>query len=280
MLNVYTGILKMTNEFRDDGLEVPLKYLIGADYSDLLKAYNLREIASKSAKTDFAKAINLLEWISSKIYHYVNYNNRIENSASKLFEYSLGKGVENGLNCRSLSFALTECLLAVGIKARTVYIMPFSPYDDDNHVVCEAWSDSLNKWFMLDPTYNLYAIYEGVYLSIFELRNKLANREIIEFNENANYNGKPLNKDEITSYYAKNLFRFMVSDIQGSDSENIEGRKMIDITPVGYDVTRSALANIDFRVKEKGECESTHKWRKNVLDNTVIYKGIDILYRK
>ena len=279
MFNVYTGILKMMNEFQDDGLDVSLKYLIDANYNNLLKAYNLHEITSKSAKTDLDKAINLLEWISSKIYHYGNYNNRIENSASRLFEYSLGKGMKNGLNCRSLSFALTECLLAVGIKARTVYIMPFSPYDGDNHVVCEAWSDSLNKWFMIDPTYNLYAIHEGVYLSTIEIRTKLANQEVIAFNEKANYNGKPINVDDITSYYAKNLFRFMVSDIQGSDSENIDGRRMIDITPIGYDVTRSALANVDFRVKENGECENTHEWRKSVLDNTAIYKGIDILYR-
>jgi hypothetical protein len=276
MFGVYTGMLRMMDCFRNDQIDVSIKYLIGEGCGELCEKYGLFEVAG--SKDDFDKAINLLEWISSNIFHYGNYRNHVENTAMKLFEYSFGKGVENGINCRSLSLALAECLLAVGINARTIYIMPFSPYDFDNHVVCEAWIERLGKWVMLDPSYNLYVFHEGIYLSVLEFRELLANQTAVMINERANYNNDPINKEELVSYYAKDLFRFMVSDTQGSNSEDIDGRKMINITPIGYDVKNFTLANIDYRIMKSGENENLLKWRKEAEEEKIIYKGIDILY--
>lgn len=276
MYDLYSGIIKMTEDFRDDGKDITINYLLDADYNDLCESYKLNEIAG--TKTDFDKAVNLLNWISSNIYHYGNYDNHITNKATELFHYALGKGEEYGINCRSLSLALTECLLAIGIKARTIYIMPFSPYDFDNHVVCEAWISEMDKWIMLDPTYNLYASFNNIPLNIYELRGLLANQEEVYYNNEANYNGTPINKDELTTYYAKDLFRFMLSDIQGSNSENIEGRRLINITPCGYDVKQFTLVNIDFRIKRCGDNENMQSWRKNSEEDGIIYKGLDILY--
>jgi transglutaminase-like putative cysteine protease len=276
MYDLYSGINKMMGEFRDDGMNINISYLLGADYSNLCKTYKLNEVAGTG--TDFNKAINLLDWISSHIYHYGNYDNHVINTAINLFDYAFDKGERYGINCRSLSLALTECLLAIGIKARAIYIMPFSPYDFDNHVVCEAWIGEIEKWVMLDPTYNLYATLNSIPLNILELRGLLANQEEVVYNNEANYNGTPINKDEITTYYAKDLFRFMISDIQGSDSENIEGRRLIYITPNGYDVKQFTLANIDFRIKKSGNNENLQIWRKNAEEDRIIYKGLDILY--
>jgi transglutaminase-like putative cysteine protease len=205
MFDIYSGIIKMTDDFRDDGMDIKIKYLLDADYKDLCKTYKLKEIAG--TKTDFDKAINLLNWISSNIYHCGNYDNHIKNKAMELLDYAFVKGENCGINCCSLSIALTECLLAIGIKARTIYIMPFSPYDFDNHVVCEAWISDFNKWVMFDPTYNLYVSFNDIPLNVYELRGSLANQEEVVFNNGANYNGTPINKDEITTYYAKDLFR-------------------------------------------------------------------------
>jgi transglutaminase-like putative cysteine protease len=276
MYNVYSGILKMMDDFRDDGLEVQIKYRLEDDYSELKNTYHLNEIAGGGS--DFQKALNLLGWISSHIYHYGNYDNHVKNTAMDLLEYAFDKGINCGINCRSLSLALTECLLAIGIKARTVYILPFSPYDFDNHVVCEAWIKELNKWVMLDPTYNLYVSdKEGTPLGVVELRQKLADQEEIIFSEAANYNGNSIDKAEIISYLAKDLFWFIVSDIQGSDSENIDGSRSISIVPVGYDAKKNDLANIDFRIKSWGDSPEMQNWRKNAENRKVIYKGIDLL---
>lgn len=276
MFDVYSGILRMSEAFRDDGKDIDIKYLLEADYKNLCEAYQIENIAGTG--TDFEKAVNLLNWISSNIYHYGSYDNHIPNTAMELFDYALGKGERSGINCRSLSLALTECLLAIGIKARAIYIMPFSPYDFDNHVVCEAWIGEANKWIMLDPTYNLYASFKGNTLNIYELREFLANQKDVVFNAEANHNGTSINKDEITTYYAKDLFRFMISDIQGTNSDNIDGRRLINITPCGFDVKKCTLANIDFRIKKSGNNESLQEWRKSAEGDCLIYKGLDILY--
>jgi transglutaminase-like putative cysteine protease len=276
MLNIYTGLLKMMDDFQDDGTDVTIKYLLDADYQELSRAYNLYNVAGN--EDDFNKAANLLKWISSNIHHYGNYDNHVKHTAMDLFEYSFGKGSQKGINCSSLSVALTECLLAIGLKARTIFIMPFSPYDFDNHVVCEVWIKTLNKWVMFDPTYNLCVFHNNEPLNVLELRKLLADKEDVTFNNDANYNGDPINKDEVIEYYAKDLFYFMFSDIQGSDSDNISGRRYIHVAPIGYDTKKANLANIDYRIKERGASEDLLNWRKNTEIGKVIYKGLTVLY--
>ncbi|MHB1154569.1 MAG: hypothetical protein ACYCWE_03325 [Eubacteriales bacterium] len=102
----------------------------------------------------------------------------------------------------------------------------------------------------------------------------MANQEEVVYNNEANYNGAPINKDEITTYFAKDLFRFMVSDIQRTN----DGVRYISITPCGYDVKKFILANIDFRIKKWGNNEGLQNWRKNAENDKLIYKGLDILY--
>jgi hypothetical protein len=276
MYNVYAGLLKMMDKFQDDGTDIVIKYALDDDYQELHKAYNLCDVAGNG--DDFFKAVNILKWISANIHHYGNYDNRIKNTAMDLFEYSFGKGNEKGINCCALSIAMTECLLALKIKARTVFIMPFSPYDFDNHVVCEVWIEKYSKWIMFDPTYNLYASHNEEFLSIIELRNLLSDQENVVFNDDANYNGNPINKDEVLEYYAKDLFYFMLSDIQCSDPQDKSGRKYFHVAPVGYDTKKSSLANIDYRIKNNGASENLIKWRKDTEKDKIIYKGLDVLY--
>jgi hypothetical protein len=66
----------------------------------------------------------------------------------------------------------------------------------------------------------------------------------------------------------------MISDIQGTN----EGQRYISITPCGYDVKKYTLANIDFRIKKWGNNENLQNWRKNAVNDRLIYKGLDILY--
>ena len=75
---------------------------------------------------------------------------------------------------------LVECCLALGIYARHVCIMPYSPYDIGSHVVTEIFDRSLEKWVMLDPTTDGFFIDENkVALSLFEMRDKFAIRSLL-----------------------------------------------------------------------------------------------------
>lgn len=114
-------------------------------------------------------------------------SNPVQKSCSN---FSFDQGKENGINCLSLSIALTECLLGLGICARAMSIMPMSPYDRDNHVVCEAYARDLGKWIMVDPTYGGYITDEqGNILNLMEMRECLSNRQTLCYSENYNYNG-------------------------------------------------------------------------------------------
>jgi len=264
-------MLKVMDEFYDDGTEIGIEYQLDEDYDGLLAAYDLQEIAGSGS--NFSKAEKLMTWISDNIYHNGNYDNSAENTATALFAYALGKGKDFGINCRSLSIALTECLLAIGIKARVVYIMPFSPYDHDNHVVVEAWIDSLGKWVMLDPTYNLFFSRNDEPLGVLELRKALANQEELAFSEGANYNGEPLDFKEKLEYFAKDLFWFIIESVQGHKPD---GRNII-FAPVGFCPKKAMVANTDFRIKEVGEQSWLIEQRENLKKWEPVRKNTKIL---
>ena len=69
--------------------------------------------------------------------------------------------------------------MSLGIYARRVKIMPYSPYDFDNHVVVEIYD---KKWIMLDPTTDGIFIDENrIPLSLLEIREKLANDKFVTY---------------------------------------------------------------------------------------------------
>lgn len=276
MYDLYTGLLRMLDEFRDDGKEVEMVYQMDTELEILKEQYQLHEIIGTGS--DLSKIIALLKWESAHIFHKGNYDNHVKNTAMDLFNYAFDNGEENGINCRSLSIALTECYLSVGIKARTIYLMPFSPFDGDNHVVCEAWSKELKKWIMVDPTYCVYLMDESkIPLNVMEIRRKLALQEKLIFSDGYHYNGSNVEEKEIIEYYAKDFFYFQLRNIHGYNSENKENNLFLTIAPKGYDVLKSTLANIDYRIKKWGDGEKMQLWRKNAMNDFIIYKDTRIL---
>lgn len=276
MYDLYAGILRMLDEFRDDGRKVELLYRMDTELDILKEKYQLLEIIGSG--NDFSKIVALLQWEASHVFHKGNYDNHVKNTAMDLFNYAFDKGIDFGINCRSLSIALTECYLAVGIKARTVYLMPFSPNDGDNHVVCEAWSEELKKWIMVDPTYGVYLMDENrTPLNVLEIREKLAFQKELILSDGYHYNGSSIDQKEIITYYAKDFFYFQIYMVQGYDTEKIENNSMLHVVPNGYDVKKSKLANIDYRIKNWGDSEGIQNWRKNVEDDVIIYKSRKIL---
>ncbi|MHC1695879.1 MAG: transglutaminase domain-containing protein [Eubacteriales bacterium] len=157
--DIYTGMLKMFPDFEPSNFKVALSYKFTCmNLKKLSDDYRLIEIAG--TVSDFEKAKNLLIWLSAHTLHKGDYDNHVTSLALDLLEYTFDKGMDGAVN--SLAIILTSLLLAVGIPARTVYIMPFSPYDGDNHVVTHAYIKEQRKWIMLDPTYSSYISNEKV----------------------------------------------------------------------------------------------------------------------
>lgn len=181
------GILRNNLEFHD-GTDYKLQYNFSHENYETLKSkYKLENTAKEGS--EFEKALRLMDEYAPRLTHESNYDNHIPINALDLLEYSLDNK-NQGINCRAKAQILNEMCLSLGIYSRKVWIMPYSKYDGDCHVVNEVWDTSLNKWVMLDITNNTYWIDDNkTPLSILEIRNKAALNEFctpVEVGEKTN----------------------------------------------------------------------------------------------
>lgn len=169
------GIISNNLEFKE-GTDYELQYDFSHEnYQTLKSKYKLESTAKQG--TEFERALRLMDEYAPRLTHKSNYDNSTNLSALDLLEYSLNNK-SHGINCRAKAQILNEMCLSLGIYSRKVWIMPYSKYDGDCHVVNEVWDSSLNKWVMLDITNNEYWVDEnGTPLSVLEIRNKAALNE-------------------------------------------------------------------------------------------------------
>ncbi len=246
MLDVYSGILFHNQEFENGNKAENIYEFACPEFEELRNKYNLVKIAGKGS--DFARAKRLLHYLAPRLTHSSWYDNHIECNALRLLEYSLNNP-EQGINCLNKSKILVECCLALGIYARRVRIMPFSPYDFDNHVVAEIYDRTLEKWIMLDPTTDGYFIDETkTPLSLLEMRSKFANAEFITFVRTAD-SLKDIQKLrakhlDTNMYICKNLFYFQVEQYSTFGEKN----SFLHFVPLHYAIKQTTQANLQYRI--------------------------------
>lgn len=166
------GILRNNLQFHD-GTDYALEYDFAHENYEMLKSkYNLESTAKDG--TEFEKALRLMNEYAPRLTHKSDYDNHIPINASDLLAYSLDRK-NKGINCRNKAQILNEMCLSLGIYCRKVWIMPYSYYDGDCHVVNEVWDSTLGKWVMLDITNNTYWVDgNNTPLSVLEIRSKAA----------------------------------------------------------------------------------------------------------
>ncbi len=246
-LHIYSGILLNYQEFEKGNHETISYDFTCPEFHELKEKYQLTAIAEKGS--DFQKAKRLLHYFAPRLHHNSWYDNHIECNALKLLEYSLNNK-EHGINCLNKSKILEECCLALQIYARRVSILPYSPYDYDNHVVVEIFDRQLNKWIMLDPTTDGYFIDENkLPLSLLEIRDRFANDEFVTFVTSTNRldhldNLRKKHMD-INQYICKNLFYFMVDQ----ECKFGEPEHRLIFCPTSYSVKKNKIANLKYRIK-------------------------------
>ena len=247
MLDVYSGTLFHNQEFENGNADEIIYEFDCPEYEELRNKYNLVKIAGNGS--DFVRAKRLLHYLAPRLTHSSWYDNPIECNALRLLEYSLDNP-EQGINCLNKSKILVECCMALGIYARRVSIMPFSPYDFDNHVVAEIYDRTLEKWIMLDPTTDGYFIDEAkTPLSLLEMRSKFANAEFITFvlsidslKDIQKLRTKHL---DTNMYICKNLFYFQVEQYSTFGEKN----KFLQFIPLHYSIKRTKQANLKYRIE-------------------------------
>lgn len=247
MLGVYRGILFNHQEFETGNNEELIYEFDCPEFEELRSKYHLEEIAGRGS--DFVRAKRLLHYLAPRLTHSSWYDNHIECNSLKLLEYSF-ENPDHGINCLNKSKIFVECCLALGIFARRVSMMPFSPYDFDNHVVAEIYDRSLEKWIMMDVTTDGYFIDEArTPLSLLEMRNKFANAEFVTYVPSTS-SLKEIEKQSVkyvdkNMYICKNLFYFKVE----KHSTFGEKKVYLHLVPTHYSIKKTKQANLEYRIK-------------------------------
>lgn len=264
LFDIYSGILFNNQVFAGSGEKEEITYDFDCpDYKTLIEKYGIDRIAGEG--TAFQRAERLLHWMSPRLKHKSDYDNHVPCNALDLLDYSLDNP-EQGINCVNKAKILAECCLAAGIYARRVHIMPYSPYDVDNHVVTEIYDPDLG-WVMLDPSMDGYFVDEaGKPQSVLAIRERLARQQPVSFatcEEDKTDVQKLMDAHlEDNAYYCKNLFRVGVDRHNGFGNRD---REALWLIPVGFSTKKSILANIEYRMRHYPSAISYfEEWRSKV----------------
>lgn len=166
--------------------------------------FNLDSIAG--CGDEISKIKNLMTWVHNVVRHDGSSMNPDSKNAIDMVE--LCRKENRGINCRMMAQVLNECYLAMGFKSRFVTCMP-KVMINDCHVINAVYSNTLDKWIWMDPTFNAYVTDDrGNLLGISEVRQRLKDNKPLVLNEDANWNNevKQTKESYLENYMAKNLY--------------------------------------------------------------------------
>jgi hypothetical protein len=133
---------------------------------------------------------------------------------------------------------LNECYLSLGIKSRFVTCMPEETNFDDCHVINMVFSNDLQKWIWIDPTFDAYVTDENDnLLGLEEVRERLIHDKPLKLNPDANWNGEQpqIKEHYLDQYMAKNLYRMqtMVDSKYDAETDNIGTQRIyVELLPL------------------------------------------------
>lgn len=189
---------------------------------------DLRLDSIAGSGNEVSKILNLLHWVHNTIRHDGSSDNPTQKNAIDLIKVCSTD--KRGVNCRMMATVLNECYLAMGFKSRYVTCMPKETKFDDCHVINMVYSQDLEKWIWVDPTFDAYVMNEkGELLGLGEVRERLINGKTLILNPDANWNKKSSQTKEyyLEVYMAKNLYRMETPLVSQYDTETWKNDKEV-----------------------------------------------------
>ncbi|MDO4318997.1 MAG: transglutaminase domain-containing protein [Bacteroidales bacterium] len=234
-------LLQESAPYAADSVAFDFTYVMDDDPSldDARRYFDLDSIAGDG--DDISRMKRLMYWVHDLVRHDgSSYNPDVPRSLRHLARVCHDE--DRGVNCRMMAIMLTEALLAEGIPARYLTCQS-KAWDTDNdcHVICVGWSDSLGKWVWLDPTFAAYVTDEnGVPLHPGEVRYRLQNNLPLVLNDDANWNHQSAQTFDnyLMKYMAKNLYVITANSINQSEPEgkgDCRHGQFVTLAPVGFD---------------------------------------------
>jgi len=206
----YLTTLKRAQEYSSkQSRELPLftyQDSSDANLKRIRQAFNLDSIAGKG--NEVSQLLNMKHWVHNIVRHDGSTGNPTLKNAIDLVKVCQAEN--RGINCRMIAVILNECYLSMGYKSRMITCMPKPLEFNDCHVINSVYSEQLNKWIWLDPTFAAYVMNEkGELLGLQEVRSRLINDQPLILNPDANWNRQSSQTKEyyLYTYMAKNLYR-------------------------------------------------------------------------
>jgi hypothetical protein len=225
----YAALLRRYSRFNRAPLTTPVVFDELSAYAhqteELRSLFPLDSIAGNGS--DLSRMRNLRHWIHSRI----RWDGSKENPSGSTVAEDMKACMVQGLtmNCGGLAASYAAVCRAVGLLARQIVCLPFGRQDPDCHSVVVVYSDSLQRWVYMDPTFEAdWTDARGNLLDLQQARALLAEGDTVLVNRGANVNGEPRDPMDHLAYMSKNLFRFKTwPDL----------RTIIYLNPCGYDST-------------------------------------------
>ena len=263
---LYKGALAVFEDFSLSCKDFIISHDTGGNaLNTLRKTYSLEKVAGEDR--EFAKAINVMRWVHDNVLHNGGTKDVefIPKDAMSILAYSFGKGTEYGVYCRLQAIVFTECCLSLGMPARTIHCLPFSPNDFDSHVVSMVYICDYNKWVYFDPGNNAYFMdMQGVPLSPLEVRAALAADEIhlpdtLQPHYACAYEEK---SEQYKQYMAKNMFYIKFSQNNTAGTDLIKDQVTYHLIPKGFDVWKREVQYCQYAI-----CNTPDVLRKDWEDS-------------
>lgn len=218
----YPALLKSAGKYRSDARNADrpaFTYLSPEDprLVHLRRTLRLDSIAGNG--DEISKIKNLCLWAHNAVRHDGGSSNPPEKNALALLQVC--REQNRGINCRMMATLLNECYLALGFKSRFVTCLPKDENDPDCHVVNVVWSDTMDQWIMVDPTfYAFLSDRDGRLLGIEQARKMIVEGQTVRLNPEANWNGQKKSQQDYLNYMSKNFYWFQCPQNSTYDTES------------------------------------------------------------
>jgi hypothetical protein len=133
----------------------------------LKEKYNLEQVVDKG-KSEFEKQLLLKEWVHGVLPHGNNPKLHYKDAIEIL------EGAKKGDEFYCTHYALTfiQTATALGWYSRKVSIDSDHGFREEemHHGVCDIWTSTYKKWYVLDVQHNLHFEKDGIPLNVYEIR--------------------------------------------------------------------------------------------------------------
>ena len=162
---------------------------LSCNWYDTSYSYNIAEAfnVSCSEKSEWETVKKSLRWVWEKLAFNDFYENTPDyDNLIQFIEFACKN--KKSLNCYMRAIILLELLHNFDIPARLLYFLPLNFSYNGNHVTVEAYIKKMNKWVLIDPSYNVFfKNINNVLLSGVELRESVLNNEDVVICDNSRF---------------------------------------------------------------------------------------------